>query len=266
MVAAMNDDRAPDSARVDGLKAPSRDGLGSPPAAIDRDRVARNVREVLERISRAAARAGRQAGAVRLIAVTKTVPAERIRAAVDAGVRLLGESRLQEALLKIAALSGCDVRWHFIGRLQRRKVKAVVGTFAMIQSVDSLDLAAEIDRRAGEAGLRQDVLLEINVGGEATKTGFSPDEAANVITALEALPHLAVKGLMAIPPPGPDAEASRPYFRAMRELARSLAGPGLRRVRMEELSMGMSGDFEVAVEEGATMVRIGTAIFGERHG
>jgi len=136
----------------------------------------------------------------------------------------------------------------------------------MIQSVDSLALAVDIDRRAGAAGIRQDVMLEINVGREATKAGFSPGGAEDAMTGLEALPNLAVKGLMAIPPPGPDAEASRPYFRTLRELARSLGSPGLRRVRMEELSMGMSGDFEVAVEEGATMVRIGTAIFGERHG
>jgi pyridoxal phosphate enzyme (YggS family) len=129
-----------------------------------------------------------------------------------------------------------------------------------------VDLAAEIDRRAGEAGIRQSVLLEINVGGEATKTGFLPDEAVNAVATLDALPNLAVKGLMTIPPPGPDAEASRPYFRTMRELSRSLGSAGLKRVRMDELSMGMSGDFEVAVEEGATMVRIGTAIFGERYG
>lgn len=235
--------------------------------APDSDRVARNVREVLDRIGRAARRAGRRPDAAHLVAVTKTVSAERIRQAAEAGVRIFGESRLQEARPKIDALRGArDVRWHFIGQLQRRKVRTVVGTFEMIHSVDSVDLAAEIDRRAGEAGLRQDVLLEINAGGEATKTGFSPDEAADAVTALEAMPNLSVRGLMAIPPPGPDAEASRPYFRALRELARSLASPRLKRVRMEELSMGMSGDFEVAVEEGATLVRIGTAIFGERHG
>ncbi len=236
---------------------------GNPSSA---DAIARNVREVLDRIGRAAIRSGRRPDAVSLVAVTKTVSAERIRQAVDAGARILGESRLQEALPKIEALAGRDIRWHFIGTLQRRKVKAVVGTFALIHSVESLELAAEIDRHAGEAGLQQNVLLEINVGGEATKAGFSPDEAADVVTALEALPNLAVRGLMAIPPPGPDAEASRPYCKTMRELACSLASPVLKRVRMEELSMGMTGDFEVAVEEGATMVRIGTAIFGERHG
>ncbi len=234
--------------------------------ARNRDAVGRHVRDVLDRISRAAVRAGRRPEAIQLIAVTKAVPVDRILLAVDAGVRTLGENRLQEALPKLEALHGRDVRWHFIGTLQRRKVKAVVGAFEMIQSVDSLELAGEIDRRAGEAGICQDVLLEVNVGGEATKAGFSPDQAADAVTELEVLPNLAVKGLMAIPPPGPDAESSRPYFQALRELARSLVSRGLRRVRMEELSMGMSGDFEVAVEEGATMVRIGTAIFGERHG
>lgn len=235
--------------------------------ASNADAIARNVREVLDRISRAAIRAGRRPETVRLVAVTKSVPAERISRAVDAGVRLLGENRLQEALPKLDALSGArDIRWHFIGQLQRRKVKAVVGKFVLIHSVDSVELAAEIDRRAGDAGIRQSVLLEINVGREATKTGFAPDEAGRAVTALEAMPNLAVKGLMAIPPPGPDAEASRPYFRTLRELAGALASPSLRRVRMEELSMGMSQDFEVAVEEGATLVRIGTALFGGRHG
>jgi pyridoxal phosphate enzyme (YggS family) len=235
--------------------------------AIGAELLAGRVRDVLERISRAAIRAGRRPDEVRLIAVTKSVPANRIRLAVEAGVRCCGENRLQEALPKIEALGARqDLRWHFIGQVQRRKVKAIVGTFDMIHSVDSVELAAEIDRRAGEAGLRQDVLLEVNVGREATKTGFSPDEAADAVAALDAMPNLVVKGLMAIPPPAPTAESSRPYFRLLRELAGSVASPRLRRVRMEELSMGMSRDFEVAVEEGATLVRVGTAIFGERHG
>jgi PLP dependent protein len=230
------------------------------------DAIAGHVREVLERISRAAIRAGRRPETVRLVAVTKSVPAERILPVVAAGARICGENRLQEALPKIEALGGHDLRWHFIGRLQRRKVKAAVGTFELIHSVDSVELAAEIDRRAGEAGLQQGVLLEINVGREATKTGFSPDAAANAVTDLDAMPNLAVRGLMALPPLAQSAEAVRPYFRTMRELARSLTSPHFHRIRMEELSMGMSLDFEVAVEEGATMVRIGTAIFGKRHG
>ena len=244
-----------------------KSSVSSQRSSVDLDSIARNVRRVLEGIRQAAMRAGRQPEAVRLVAVTKTVSVERISLAVEAGVRILGENRLQEAQPKIDALEGGrGIRWHFIGRLQRRKVKTVVGTFEMIHSVDSLELAAEIDRRAADAGIQQNVLLEINAGREATKTGFLPDEAVNAVTTLDAMPNLSVRGLMVIPPPGPDAEASRPYFHAMRELACSLASPRLKRVRMEELSMGMSRDFEVAVEEGATLVRIGTAIFGERHG
>ena len=244
-----------------------KSSVSSQRSPVDSDSIARNVRHVLEGIRQAAIRAGRQPEAVRLVAVTKTVSVERISLAVKAGVRILGENRLQEAQPKIDALEGGrSVQWHFIGRLQRRKVKTVVGTFEMIHSVDSMELAAEIDRRAADAGIQQNVLLEVNAGREATKTGFSPDEAADAVTALEAMPNLSVRGLMVIPPPGPDAEASRPYFHAMRELARSLASPRLKRVRMEELSMGMSRDFEVAVEEGATLVRVGTALFGGRHG
>lgn len=202
---------------------------------------------------------------MRLVAVTKSVPVERIRPAIEAGVRILGENRLQEALPKIATIGPrAGLVWHFIGRLQRRKVKAVVGQFHMIHSVDSVDLAAEVDRRAGAAGLVQPILLEVNIGGEPSKAGFGSAAVADALPALDEMPNLGVKGLMAIPPPTQEAEAARPYFRQLRELARSLASPALRRVRLEELSMGMSQDYEVAVEEGATLVRIGTAIFGVR--
>lgn len=202
---------------------------------------------------------------MRLVAVTKSVPVERIRPAIEAGVRILGENRLQEALPKIATIGPrAGLVWHFIGRLQRRKVKAVVGQFDMIHSVDSVDLAAEVDRRAGAAGLVQPILLEVNIGGEPSKAGFGSAAVADALPALDEMPNLGVKGLMAIPPPTQEAEAARPYFRQLRELARSLASPALRRVRLEELSMGMSQDYEVAVEEGATLVRIGTAIFGVR--
>jgi pyridoxal phosphate enzyme (YggS family) len=156
------------------------------------------------------------------------------------------------------------VTWHFIGRLQRRKAKAVVGRFQLIHSVDSIELAAEIDRRAREAGLRQMVLLEVNIGGEASKAGFHPTAVSGALVTLDTMPHLAVRGLMAIPPHTPDPESSRPYFRALRQLAQSLMRPDFQRITLHELSMGMSHDFEVAVEEGATMVRIGAAIFGAR--
>jgi pyridoxal phosphate enzyme (YggS family) len=200
-----------------------------------------------------------------LVAATKSVPVEGVREALDAGVRILGESRLQEALPKIQAIGvPPGVSWHFIGRLQRRKVKTVVELFGMVESVDSLDLAIELDRRASAAGRRQAVLLEVNVAREASKAGFTPAGVAEAVLALDELAHLEVRGLMTIPPPAEDPEAARSYFREVRELARTLAKKGLQRVRMEELSMGMSGDFEVAVEEGATLVRIGTAIFGPR--
>jgi pyridoxal phosphate enzyme (YggS family) len=223
--------------------------------------VAGNVRAVLAAIRRAAVRAGRDPESVRLVAATKQVGPERITPAIEAGVRLLGENRLQEALPKIEALAGRPVRWHFIGRLQRRKVREVVGRFELIHSVDSVELAAEIERRAAAAGLVQPVLLEVNLGGEASKGGFDPEGLPAALPELARLAHVRVRGLMAIPPPTPEAEGARPYFRRLRLLAESLGagwcGPGA-----AELSMGMSQDYEVAVEEGATMVRVGTALFG----
>lgn len=233
---------------------------------LDSNVIARNVRTVLDRIQQAALRAGRRPDAIRLVAATKTVPLDRIRPAIEAGVRILGENRLQEALPKVTAIGSCDgLCWHFIGRLQRRKVKAVVGTFQMIHSVDSVELAVEINRRAKEAGLTQEVLLEVNIAGESSKGGFAPSELTDALAAVEGLPNLSVKGLMAVPPLTTEPERTRPYFRALRDLACSLAGRGLGRARMDELSMGMSHDYEVAVEEGATLVRVGTAIFGSRH-
>ena len=232
---------------------------------VDSDAIARNVETVFEQIRRAAQRAGHPADSIRLIAATKSVPVARIRLAIDAGVRILGESRLQEALPKLTAVGPRgDLAWHFIGRLQRRKVEAVVGRFQMIHSLDSVDLAAEIDRRAGEAGLCQPVLLEVNIGGEPSKAGFLPSAVPDALAALDEMPNLSVRGLMAIPPPAPEPEAARPYFRRVSELARSVARPDFRRVRLEHLSMGMSQDYAIAVEEGATMVRVGTAIFGPR--
>ncbi|MDL1889926.1 YggS family pyridoxal phosphate-dependent enzyme [Nitrospirales bacterium NOB] len=228
------------------------------------DTIVVRVRAVLEEIRRAAARAGRSPDSIRLMAATKTVSVERVREAVDAGVRHLGENRLQEALPKIEALGRPGVCWHFIGTLQRRKVKSVVGRFDTIQSVDSLELAEEINRRAGDAGLRQRVLLEVNLGGEASKGGFDPVALIASLKALSGLEHLEIRGLMAIPPPTATAEEARPYFRRLRELSQSLTAPGLPNINMQDLSMGMSHDYPVAIEEGATYVRIGTAIFGGR--
>lgn len=216
-------------------------------------------------IRRAMQAAGRPEGSVRLVAATKTVSVERIREAVAAGLMLAGENRLQEALPKIEALRSEPLRWHFIGQLQRRKARSVIGVFDLIHSVDSLELAQEIDRRAEAAGLRQDILLEVNIGEEATKAGFDSEELERVLPQLGSLMHVAVKGLMTIPPPVKEPEEARPYFRRLRELAATLAQQRIPRISMNELSMGMSNDYPVAIEEGATLVRIGTAIFGARH-
>ena len=210
--------------------------------------------------------AGREEGGVRVVAASKSVPIERLREAIVAGVRIAGENRLQEALPKIDALKGEDITWHFIGQLQRRKVRAVVGVFELIHSVDSLELAVEIDRRAAVAGLRQNILLEINVGKEQSKAGFLVDEVKDVLPRMATLDHVVVQGLMAIPPPVRDAEESRPYFRRLRDLAAQLTTQGLTNTSLTELSMGMSNDYMVAIQEGATLVRLGTAIFGGRRG
>jgi pyridoxal phosphate enzyme (YggS family) len=228
--------------------------------------IGENLRLVFERVRLATQRSGRPDGSVRLVAATKSVGLDRIREGIAGGLTILGESRLQEALPKIEALREAPVRWHFIGSLQRRKVRSVVGGFDLIHSVDSIELAEEISRRAQEAGLTQAVLLEVNLEGEATKSGFLPEELDGAMPRLGALPHVAVKGLMAIPPPTSDPEQARPYFRRLRELSLRLTCQPAGAVSMKELSMGMSNDYHVAVEEGATLIRVGTAIFGVRHG
>lgn len=232
----------------------------------DKVSVAQRLRAIQDRIAAAACRVGRDPAAVRLITVSKGVPLPPMQAAVEAGARIFGESRLQEAVEKMAAIGPREgLEWHFIGQLQRRKVRSVVGAFTLIHSVDSLELAEEVDRRAAGEGLVQRVLIEINVGGETSKTGFAPDAAASALREVSRLPHLAVEGLMTIPPAVDDPEQARPYFRELARLGDSFGRSGLRRSTTVELSMGMSHDFEVAVEEGATYVRVGTAIFGARH-
>jgi pyridoxal phosphate enzyme (YggS family) len=220
---------------------------------------------VIAQVRRAMQAAGRPEGSVRLVAATKTVSVDRIREAIAAGLMLAGENRLQEALPKIEALRSEPIRWHFIGQLQRRKARSVIGVFDLIHSVDSLELAQEIDRRAEAAGLRQDILLEVNIGEEATKAGFDCEDLERALPQLGALTHVAVKGLMTIPPSVEDSEEARPYFRRLRELAARLSQQRNPRISMDELSMGMSNDYPVAIEEGATLVRVGTAIFGARH-
>jgi len=228
----------------------------------DKDRLA----YVSDRMRRAIREAGREEGEVRLVAASKSVTVDRIREAIDAGVQIAGENRLQEALPKIEALKGARISWHFIGQLQRRKARAVVGVFDLIHSVDSLELATEIDRWAEVAGLRQKILIEINLGAESKKAGFLADEVEEALPRLAALRHVAIEGLMAVPPLVREAEQSRPYFRRLRELAGRLMRQGLPGVSLTELSMGMSNDYVVAIQEGATLVRLGTAIFGGRRG
>ncbi len=214
-----------------------------------------NVERVRERIARAAERAGRRPEDVLLVAVSKTVEAERVRAAVAAGITALGENRVQEARAKIAEI-GRPAAWHLIGHLQTNKARDAVELFDVIHSVDRVELARELDRRAHARDRVVRVLLQVNVGGEATKGGVAPAAVAETLEALVPLRNLAVRGLMTIPPEVERAEEARGWFQALRKLAERHALP--------ELSMGMSGDFEVAVEEGATMVRVGTAIFGPR--
>ncbi|MHB8773213.1 MAG: YggS family pyridoxal phosphate-dependent enzyme [Syntrophales bacterium] len=226
--------------------------------------IADNIRCVRERIAAAAGRSGRSAAAVRLMAVTKTVDDARIGEAIRAGVEIIGENYVQEAKQKIETL-GKSCQWHFIGRLQTNKAKYAVHLFDMIHSVDRLELAAEIDRRARLAGRVMPVLIEVNLAGEATKSGVPPAGAAELVRAAAALENLAVSGLMTMPPFFDDPEEARPYFGALRELRDRLAAEAIPRAELRELSMGMSGDYAVAVEEGATIVRVGRAIFGERN-
>jgi len=223
--------------------------------------VRRNVSQVLERVQDAAR--GRP---VVVVAATKTQPPHLVRAAVAAGIRDIGENRVQEAADKKDELGDLEVRWHMIGRLQRNKVKAAVSLFDLIQSVDSLAIAAAIEREASARGIVMPVLVEVNIGMENTKGGIDPAGAATFVEQLGEFPHLRVEGLMAVPPASPDPESSRPFFRRMRKLQSEIASRGFEHAPARILSMGMSADYVVAIEEGATMVRIGTAIFGPRAG
>lgn len=223
--------------------------------------IAQNLQEVRAAITAACRRAGRDPSAVRLVAVSKTVDLERLRAAVDAGQDLFGENYLQEARDKIAAL-GRQVSWHLVGHLQSNKARGAVELFDLIHAVDRFKLAAALDAAAARLGQVQDVLIQINQAGEATKSGVEPGAAPELLKEVARLPHLRILGLMTMPPWFPDPEAARPYFRALRALRDHLRG--LTGLPLDELSMGMSGDFAVAVEEGATLVRVGTAIFGQR--
>ena len=223
--------------------------------------LADNLEKVQQRIRAACDRADREPNSVTLLAVSKTHPPETIKAAADCGQIFFGENKVQEAKSKIPLCPG-KLRWHFIGHLQSNKCRDAVELFEMIQSVDSLSLAQEINKRAEQAARRMPVLMEVNVAGEASKFGYQPERLLAELKDINALPRLEIRGLMTVPPWSPEAEDSRPHFRRLRELKQraeqALGAP------LPHLSMGMSGDFEIAIEEGATIVRVGTALFGPR--
>jgi PLP dependent protein len=220
-----------------------------------------NLNRVQNEIAQAAPVSGRNVTDIELVAVTKTHPAEIVREAVDAGQTLFGESKVQEARVKIPLLPS-NLHWHFIGHLQKNKIRHALPLFEMIHSVDSLDLAQAIDRIAHEDGLHPRILLEVNVAGEGSKFGFKATTLRAELESLLMLPRLSIEGLMCIPPLAEEAETSRKYFVELRKLRDALEKEF--QVKLPQLSMGMTNDYSVAVEEGATLVRVGTAIFGER--
>jgi PLP dependent protein len=229
--------------------------------------IADNVAAVRERIARAAARVGRDPDSVTLMAVSKTKPAELIQQAYAAGIRVFGENRVQEFTEKASALADLeDAEWHLIGHLQSNKAKKAAELFHAIDSVDSLRLAEKLDQAAEQSGKTLSVLLEIKVGKEESKAGIPLDspELESLLRAAPQLAHLQIRGLMTVPPFTEEPAGARPYFRLLRDLRDQIAARSLQQIQMDVLSMGMSHDFEVAIEEGSTCVRVGTAIFGAR--
>jgi len=222
-----------------------------------------NLNRVQERVASAARRAGRSPEEIRLVAVSKTVGAERVREAIAAGVKILGENYVQEAQKKIEAV-GHGVAWHFIGHLQTNKAKVAVRLFDLIHSVDSLHLAGELNKIAAQTGKVLPVLLQVSLSGEATKFGALEKEIFQMVEGMSTMPAISVMGLMTMPPYFENPEDSRPYFGALKKLSERLTQQKIPGIFMKELSMGMSSDCEVAIEEGATLVRVGTAIFGPR--
>lgn len=227
--------------------------------------IAENVKLVKENIAAAAMRCGRDPKDIKLVAATKMNDADRVREAIAAGVDICGENRVQELTEKLAqgAYDGCPL--HFIGHLQKNKVKYIVGKVELIHSVDSVSLAQEINRRAAALGLTQDILLEVNIGAEENKSGFAPEELANALDEIAQFSSVRVLGLMAIPPICEISENNRVYFKRMKQLFIDIGQKKYDNVTMLHLSMGMSADYEVAVEEGANLVRVGTGIFGARN-
>jgi len=226
--------------------------------------IADNLTEVRGRISEAARRSGRSASDVTLVAVSKTFPADRVREAWDAGQRDFGENKVQEGLQKIADTTDIAIRWHLIGHLQSNKAKKAAGVFAWIQSVDSLDLLRRLDAAGQDAGKTLDILVQVDLAGEATKFGAPSDEAERIVRAALPMTGVRLAGLMLIPPWSEDPERTRPWFARIREFRDRLLQEDVPPAALGQLSMGMSHDYEAAVEEGATMVRAGTAIFGAR--
>ena len=226
--------------------------------------IADNLKAVRQRIIETCIRCGRNPDSVRLVCVTKTVGADVVQEAIAAGAEIFGENYIQEARDKSRLLADQPVSWHYIGHLQTNKAKYAVRLFDLIHTVDSLRLAVELDREARKTGKVQSVLIQVNIGQESTKSGIDVASAAALISDIVALPNLWLRGLMVIPPFFDEPERVRPFFRALRKLRDDLIALGIAGEHLAELSMGMTGDFEAAIEEGATLVRIGTAIFGER--
>ncbi|MBC8016942.1 MAG: YggS family pyridoxal phosphate-dependent enzyme [Verrucomicrobia bacterium] len=222
-----------------------------------------NLREIQGRIRAAALAAGRDPASVVLVAVSKTRPAGDVIEACRAGQSVFGENYVQELIAKSTEVHEA-VEWHFIGHLQSNKVKYIAGLTTLIHSVDRLSLAKEISRQWGQLDRCCDILLQVNISGEASKSGTTEAEALQLVRALALLPNVRVRGLMTMPPFFDDPEAARPFFAALRRLSQAIAAENIPGVVMEELSMGMSGDFEAAIQEGATLVRVGTSIFGRR--
>ncbi len=227
-----------------------------------------NISNVYKRMSHAAMRAGRNPEDVMLIAVTKTVDINRIKEAVDAGLRIFGENRVQEAQKKVTSyelrVTSGKIEWHLIGHLQKNKAKYAVQLFNLIHTVDSVELAEELNRQAEKTGKIQRILVQVKLSGEETKHGVSEEDVMPLFKSIKSLNNLKLEGLMTMPPFFEDPEKTRPFFRRLRETRDSINKLRVTNYELRELSMGMSNDFEVAIEEGATMVRIGTAIFGER--
>jgi len=224
-----------------------------------------NLEIIHQRINQAAEACGRNPDEVHLVAVSKTMPKEKLVAAVEAGVKTLGENYVQEAREKFNDLYTLPVAWHFIGHLQSNKAKYVVKIFDLIHSVDSLKLAREIDKQAKKIDKIQDILIQVNISEEATKSGTRAEQTLEIIQEISLLENVTIKGLMTMPPYFNAPERVQPFFKTLRELRNQIKEENIPTVSMDELSMGMTGDFEVAIQEGATLVRIGTAIFGERN-